>query len=156
MTHVRYIAWVHTAPESNDPKIKAQASGGRSRAEDITDVLGEIPMPSSAQYHPLVTALFEVGPLVMDEYVTWQELEAWQRVTGVSLDPWEASAIVDMSKAYLRQKRESTSIACLCPWPKGQNIWRYVLDKKHQQQQEKQKEKEPDGNRKRHRNPPSR
>lgn len=120
-------------------------------------------MPGAAQYHPLVISFFEIGPVLQDGYMTWQELDSWQRVTGTDLDPWEASLVLDMSKAYLQQRHESKSIACICPWPKGQNIWRYALDEKYKRQREqeekllakrKEKEHRPDGTRKRHRNSP--
>lgn len=120
-------------------------------------------MPGSAACHPLVAALFDVGPVMADSYVTWQELESWQNVTGVDLDPWEASTIIDLSKTYFRQREEAKSFAALCPWPKGRNIWKYVQDEKQKKDREQEstrlkesKEKAPDGPRKRHRNPPSR
>lgn len=120
-------------------------------------------MPGSAACHPLVAALFDVGPVMADSYITWQELESWQNVTGVDLDPWEASTIIDLSKTYFRQREEAKSFAALCPWPKGRNIWKYVQDEKQKKDREQEstrlkesKEKASDGPRKRHRNPPSR
>lgn len=117
-------------------------------------------MPGDAWRHPLIAALFEVGPVGYDGFVTWQELRSWQEVIGIELEPWEACAIVEMSKAFFTQQRLSTSPACLCPWPKGQAMWQYVsgkLQEKHKEAEEalkKSREKEPDGNRKRHRNSP--
>lgn len=106
-----------------------------------------------------MAALFEVGPVGNDGFVTWQELRSWQEVVGIDLEPWEACAILDMSKTFMSQKSLSASFACLCPWPQGQKIWQYVSGKLQHKQKEaealkKSKEKEPDGNRKRHRNPP--
>lgn len=144
----------------SDPKRKGEKTTGRRRSEDIEEILGEVPMPSGAYKHPLVRSLFEIGPVVHDGYITWQELLAWQTVTGIELEPWEACAILDLSKAYLNQKAQSSSLGCLCPWPKGQSIWQYVCAKRYQKQREAEealklsKEKEPDGNRKRRRNPP--
>lgn len=117
-------------------------------------------MPSKSYKNPIVSSLFEVGPILHDGYVTWQELRSWQEIVGIELEPWEACAILDLSKAYLNQKRLSTSLGCLCPWGKGQKIWQYVSAEKYKKQREaeealkQRKEKEPDGNRKRRRNPP--
>lgn len=117
-------------------------------------------MPSKAYRHPLVTSLFEVGPVLHDGYITWQELSSWQQVTGIELEPWEACAILDMSKAFLNQRAQSINLSCLCPWEKGQAIWQYVSAEKYKRQRDAEearkleKAKEPDGNRKRRRNPP--
>lgn len=32
--------------------------------------------------------------------ITWQELDAWQRQTGMRLQPWEARAVISLSRAY--------------------------------------------------------
>lgn len=127
----------------------------------MEEILGEVPMPGLAACHPLVMALFEIGPVMYDGYITWQELESWKKVTGTDLDPWEASTIVSLSRVFFRQREESKSISSLCPWPKGRNIWKYVQDEKQKKSLEEErailkarKEKEPDGTRKRHRNPP--
>lgn len=128
----------------------------------MEEVLGKMPMPDSASNHPLVIALFEIGPVEFEGHLTWRELESWQRLMGIELEPWEAIVLIDLSRAFFQQKQESKSISSLCPWPKGRNIWKYVQDEKHKKQREAEtarlkdvKEKATHGSHKRHRNPPT-
>lgn len=109
-------------------------------------------MPNEASNHAIVVALFEIGPIQYDRYLSWQELESWQRLMGLELEPWEATLLIDLSKAFFHQREESKSMSSICPWPKGRNMWKYVMDKRHEKQKAEQP-KEPNGPSKRHRNP---
>lgn len=51
----------------------------------------------------LVDLLFDVGPSSAGEVITFQEIVAWQRVTGVRLDAWEAETLRRLSHAYLAE-----------------------------------------------------
>lgn len=102
----------------------------------------------------LVDVLFKVGPIRGEMPLLEADLEPWERRRGVELTPWQADMVLDMSKTYMSQMHAAREVSALSPWPKAHRMWKYVMDKKHEQKQAEQKEKEPDGTRKRHRNPP--
>lgn len=37
------------------------------------------------------------------EPVSWSEIKAWAEMTDTMIEPWEAKAIMDASRAYVRQ-----------------------------------------------------
>ena len=53
-----------------------------------------------------------MGPVAL----TATEIDAWQRLSGLPLDPWEFKALRDMSRAYVSQLRESETPACPPPY----------------------------------------
>lgn len=48
--------------------------------------------------------------------LSWTTIDAWQRVTGISLDPWEARLIRRLSSDYLAMSREAENETCPSPW----------------------------------------
>lgn len=102
----------------------------------------------------LIDVLFKVGPIRGEMPVTEADLEPWERRRGISLTPWQADVILDMSKAYMGEMHAAKSLSAIAPWPKARQMWKYVMDKKHEQKKSEPKEKEPHGSHKRHRNPP--
>lgn len=51
----------------------------------------------------LIDHLFEVGPGVDGQPVTFQELQAWAGLTGNTLTAWEASTLRLLSAAYMSE-----------------------------------------------------
>ena len=51
--------------------------------------------------------------------VAWSTIEAWQRLTGVSLSPWEAKLLHHLSTEYLAEGRRAESENCPAPWRSG-------------------------------------
>ena len=49
------------------------------------------------------------------EPVTWQELNAWAQLTCSKITPWEASAIIRLSRCYVDQIHRSRSPDCPAP-----------------------------------------
>jgi len=47
---------------------------------------------------------------------TWQELDAWQRVTGTRLSYWESGAVMVMSSAYVSMLRAGADLNCQAPF----------------------------------------
>lgn len=48
--------------------------------------------------------------------VAWHELQAWQRLTGQPLQPWQARALRQASVEYVAQLGKSADPACPPPW----------------------------------------
>lgn len=48
--------------------------------------------------------------------LSWLTIDAWQRVTGVTLPAWEARLLRDLSVAYLTESRKAESENCPSPW----------------------------------------
>lgn len=67
----------------------------------------------------LIDALFEVGPTQIRDGeegpVSWSELSAYGQAVQAISEPWEFRAIMNMSKAYLRAKREGKDVHCIAP-----------------------------------------
>lgn len=67
----------------------------------------------------LLDALFSVGPTDWrggeESPIAWSELAGYMRATGAITEPWEAEAVMDMSRAYFRAKREGKDIHCIAP-----------------------------------------
>ena len=68
----------------------------------------------------LLEALFEVGPASeapMGGFmvIQWAEVLAYSQATGSITEPWEITAMIDMSKAYLRGYAEGQSVTSIPP-----------------------------------------
>jgi len=72
-------------------------------------------MPDNPAPH-VVEWWMEIGPTAPDGAICWQEMAAWERLTGVELAPWEARAIRRMSSAFLAQRHEARKPNCPPPY----------------------------------------
>lgn len=61
----------------------------------------ELTMPPIKAGLYLVDHLFTIGPSLGGEPVTFQEIEAWSRMTGTRLNTWEVSTLHGLSLAYV-------------------------------------------------------
>lgn len=72
---------------------------------------GETPLfpPNPAQY--LTGWLFDIGPTVAgamgEAPFGYQDLAAWQAISGVELMPWEARTLRRLSLAYLSERQRA-------------------------------------------------
>ena len=64
--------------------------------------------------------LLEIGPTSIsgmgEAPVSWETIDAWQRLTGIELDPWEARTIRRLSSAYVGQRYEARKPNCPPPY----------------------------------------
>lgn len=64
--------------------------------------------------------LREIGPTVSgamgEAAIGWQDLAAWEHLTGIELDAWEARTIRSLSQEYLAQRHAATEPACPPPY----------------------------------------
>lgn len=55
----------------------------------------------------LTNWLFEIGPVEGDGPISWQAMAAWEGVSGIELDPWEARTIRRLSAEYLSEYHQA-------------------------------------------------
>ncbi len=48
--------------------------------------------------------------------MTWLQIDAWSRLTGVALAPWEARLLRRLSSDYLAESRRAEDINWPSPW----------------------------------------
>jgi hypothetical protein len=77
-------------------------------------------MPPLDEAEYLVEHLWEVGPTMAAGAgagpVTFQEMTAWQEMTGVDLEPWEARILRQLSLDYLSESHKAESPDRLPPY----------------------------------------
>lgn len=102
------MVWLNTIPEKKD-----ESRLDTLQKEDKAIYLPEV----TAMY--LINYLFEVGPATQTEMgmapISWQELESWQRQSGLELKQWELLAIKAASKEYVAQSHVSYKADCPPP-----------------------------------------
>lgn len=61
--------------------------------------------------------LLEIGPLCSDGgSLDWVDLAAWQELTGVVLEPWEARLIRQLSGEYASMRFKAEKADCPAPY----------------------------------------
>lgn len=77
------------------------------------------PMPPNPAPH-VIDRLIEIGlteaPGLGAGPLTWMQIEAWARLTGIMLEPWEARLIRRLSGDYLAESRKAEDLNCPPPW----------------------------------------
>ena len=120
---MRYLAWLQATPKPPAGSKRAErfdASKASSRIDQLkTAGVKNPPMPPNPMPH-VIERLIEIG---MSEAagmgaapLSWTTMEAWQRITGIMLDPWEARLIRRLSSDYLAMSRQADSETCPSPW----------------------------------------
>lgn len=98
------------------------------RAAGVDPVIPDIPAPYLVEY------LFEVGPTVSTgmgpAIVGWRDLQAWQDMLGLELQPWESRLLRQLSAAYLSQSLKSEKPDCPAPYLSQQQIDREAVARK--------------------------
>jgi len=51
-----------------------------------------------------------------DAPIGWADMDAWQRINGVELEPWEARAIRGMSAAFIGMRHDARKSGCPAPY----------------------------------------
>lgn len=77
-------------------------------------------MPKLGEAGYIVGYLYEIGPVMSAGMgpgpLTHTEMRAWQRNTGIRLQPWEARLLRRLSMDYLAESNRSTTRGCKPPW----------------------------------------
>lgn len=111
---MQQVAWLNAIP--NDAKGKR---ADKSRLQARRERGDAIPLPEVA-FTYLTDWLFEIGPVVSggmgDGPVGYRDIAAWQDITGVIVQPWEARTIRRLSQAYLAGLRKAEAHDCPMPY----------------------------------------
>ncbi len=115
------MAWLHAVPRP--PEGTKRASQDKAPKLSRLDQMkrdGIVPhMPPNPCPH-IVARLIEIGitqPGGMGlAPLSWREIEAWQRMTRVTIAPWEARLLRSLSLAYLAQLSRAESENCPPPF----------------------------------------
>ena len=115
--YARQLAWLNTAPE-------VEHKGRGKAAEPVTrlkamEARGETPRLPLVSARHVAEWWLEIGPTSGEHAVTWQDMAAWERLTGIELEPWEAKAIRSMSVAFRSEQITSRKPNSPQPWDEG-------------------------------------
>jgi hypothetical protein len=103
--YVRHLAWLDAIPQRKSKKETPENTVSRRNA--TLSKGGAIEMPELECGDYLIKHLFDVGPTLVagmgNGPVTYSEIEAWQRITGIHLLPWEAALLRRLSNEYLSE-----------------------------------------------------
>lgn len=97
----------------------------------MEEVLGFVPAPDVGTGKYLVDILFQVGPTKAEGPLEESALEPWERRRGIELQPWQADAILSMSRAYLAESHNAAHWNAFPPWQPAVKMWKYVRDQRH-------------------------
>jgi len=110
--YVRQLAWLNTVPEKREHS-RLQALQAEGRDPDLPE----------ADLSYLAEYLLEIGPVLrggaQPTPVTHQEIQSWQELTGIALQPWEVRFIRRLSHEYLAQVQTSVKPSAPPPWQPG-------------------------------------
>ncbi len=111
------MAWLHAEPREG--KRAASKAPPISRYRRMMAEGSEPQMPPVNTPY-LIEFLLEIGPAIQHGGgavpIGWLDLEAWQRLTGAELAPWEARLIRRLSHEYLAMIRDAEKPDCPPPW----------------------------------------
>lgn len=115
---MRHVAWLRAVPKA-PPGGARKKSDERSRLKRLQDEGIEPELPEvSCPY--LLELLYEIGPgfpgAMGEVALPSTEIDAWQRITGVRLDPWEARTIRRLSIEHVRESYAATEPDAPPPW----------------------------------------
>lgn len=109
------MAWLNTVAEKQTQSRLAVYRALEEQGHHVR----QLEMPERLGFEYLVHYLFEAGPVGNNgfgpEPLTWQEIEAWSRLTQVKLDAWEALTLRTLSDHYRSQLMRSADPKCRAP-----------------------------------------
>jgi hypothetical protein len=114
----RQLAWLQTAPVPESADL-AQRQAAVSRREKM-EADGEVVLLPECSAGFLLTTVLEIGPVrstgMAPAPFGWSDLVDFQRCTAVELQPWEARALVAMSREYAAFMHKAEKPDCPAPW----------------------------------------
>lgn len=127
MLYARQLGWLHAVPQ-RQPSRRQPGSptppprSVKSRIEQMQDNgVHDLPIPPIAPgCAHIVEHWFDVGPAMPGGYgdvpLTHAELDAWQRNSGLDLQPWQTSLLRRMSRGYLAERVAGVDPQRPPPW----------------------------------------
>lgn len=113
---VRQQAWLHAIPRAPDKRRKPKEG---SRLWKLQEQGREPKLPEVACSY-LLDCFFEVGPAqsggMGQAPLSFQEIDAWSRLTGRSVSPFEALTLRRMSMAWVAESARAEDPDASPPW----------------------------------------
>lgn len=116
------MAWLNATPKPDERSKAADPRFERPKISRIERMKRDkIPIAMPPNPAPsIVDRLMEMG---LSEAagmgaapLSWLSIDAWQRVTGITLPTWEVRLLRKLSIAYLAENRAAESENCPPPW----------------------------------------
>ena len=112
---MQQLAWLHARPKSISGK---PGDTPRLQTLQARGVDPDLPDPGPAGY--LAGYLWEIGPTVSGGMgpapIGWRDMQAWQDVTGMQLQPWEARLLRQCSQVYIAQLHDAEAHDAAAPY----------------------------------------
>jgi hypothetical protein len=119
------MAWLHATPKPPEGTKRAEntKSAIKLSRHDQMKKAGITPkMPPNPMPH-MIERLVEIGLTESNGMgavpIGWATIDAWQRCTGIELDPWEAKLLRRLSAAYVVESRRAEDETCSPPFHTG-------------------------------------
>lgn len=121
--YVRALAWWRAVPgeppsKKPRPKVQIERVSRHAARLDAGGVPDMPPVTPESMY--LVEMLLDAGPIVSStsgtRALTWRDFEAWERVTGADVRPWEARILRRLSNDYLAELNRAEAYDAPPPW----------------------------------------
>lgn len=114
------MAWLSSVPAAAQRTPAAQRDM-RTRGERLRDDGADhLPVPPVAAGGQLIEWFFDVGPVAAGGMgpvpLAYTDLQAWAQITGAPLEPWQATTLRRMSRAYVAELRTAEDPAAVPPW----------------------------------------
>lgn len=126
--YVRHAAWLDAIPEQEGKGSFPTNKVSRRKAMEARGSPIEMPPLDCGEY--LLTHLYDLGPVVAAGMgtgpVTYSEIEAWQRVSGITLLPWEAALIRRLSGEYAAESNAATKPDRPPPYKDGRSLMNHT------------------------------
>lgn len=120
------MAWWHAVAKPPPSRQQERAPRGeqlpaKSRLALRREAGGQPDLPDiEPELEYLVGYLFDAGPVSVvgmgPQPLTWTDLDAWQRCSGVVLQPWQSELLRHLSGQYLAESQIADAHDAPPPW----------------------------------------
>lgn len=115
------MAWLHAVPKPHEGTKRAKSGVtptlsrfDQMKRDGIAPQMPPNPMPN------IIARLVEIGMTQAGGMgpapLSWSEIDAWRRITGIGISPMEGRLLRDLSIAYLGEMGRADSENCPPPW----------------------------------------
>lgn len=117
--YVRALGWWHAIPHPKPGKNVIPQRLNRVQIAQEGGAKPDLP-PLESGLQQIVGLLFDAGPVSSGGEglvpLSWLDLQAWQSVTGLTLQPWLLRLLRRLSGDYLMELNKGASVDAPPPW----------------------------------------
>lgn len=112
---MRKLAWLHAVPDGSKTR---KSRYDTYKEADPESLFLQLPDLEGAEY--IIGMLHEAGLMLRTGMgpvpLSWQEIDAWMRVTETNPELWERILIKDLSEAYVGELHRASAKDSACPY----------------------------------------